>query len=162
MHRKNCYVHLNELGIRDPHPEEATKGKIELEITYTLQSGEPTATRFSLLENISTVTLDQYQGSILSAHSAAIDKEPLQLPEPTKIFPPAVVPETSDVKLVTQTDVISLFKKFLGYVMSNEEYFALKNFLDLATAWGQGIEVSGVSLFWSFMMIQKYFKGLPM
>jgi hypothetical protein len=46
--------------------------------------------------------------------------------------------------------------------MSNEEYFALKNFLDLATAWGQGVEVSGVSLFWSFMTIQKYFKNLPM
>ena len=75
---------------------------------------------------------------------------------------PAVTPDSSEVKAVAQGEVVSLFQTFLGYVMSNEEYYALKNFLDLATAWGQGIEANGLDLFWAFVVIQKYFRTIPM
>jgi len=162
---------LNELKIRTPEIEEAWTGRIELEINYQpTTEGTPVVKflAFSNPSNISTITLSsplaaEEDGRVAVITSAKGGKlTPVKVrPPPSlghRMFDPAVATDAAELRALGQPEVISLFKRLLGYVMSNEEYFGVRNFLDLASAWGQGIEVSGMSLFVGFVLLQKYFK----
>ncbi len=154
-HRKNCYIHLHELKIRGPELEEDLTGTIKLEINYEPQEENSPVIRFLLSENlnVSAVTLTDVV-------DASDEEEPVV--NTNRRFDPAVATEAAESRALGQPEVISLFKRFLGYVMTNEEYFAIKNFLDMATAWGQGMEVSNTALFIGFIILQKYYKSVPM
>lgn len=178
-HRKNCYIHLNELKIRGPELEEDLTGQVELEISYQPTTESTPVIRFLAFENVSTITLtpnmpdseDQEKNEASGTPGLDVATEEgktmvVKAPKSTtppnyRIFDPAVVTEAAESRALGQPEVISLFKRFLGYVMSNEEYVAVRNFLDMATAFGQGIEVGSMALFVGFGLLQKYFKTLP-
>lgn len=155
---------MNELKIRDPAITEEVSGAVELEIGH-VSNGEdgPISFVFPNFSNISQITL-----SSTFPEAPAVDEElvvtkgktPVNFPH--RMYDPAVTADSAKDRAIAQTEVISLFKRMLGYVLSNEEYIGIKNFLDMASAWGQGIEVGSVSLYVGFVMLQKYFKSIPM
>lgn len=146
-------------------------GQIELEIRYLPTTEEAPIIKFLKLDNISAISLaptEPAEGA--DGHDDALDttdsvivkkKDPQGNDTPSnRRFDPAVATHTAESRALGQPEVISMFKRMLGYVMTNEEYFGVRNFLDMATAWGQGIEASSYELFIGFVLLQKYFKTL--
>lgn len=157
-HRKNCYVQLTELRIRDALLEDVRMGDIELEVNYRPTTEAHPVVRLSTFANVSLVELQSALPSPLAGDALVRAPSP---GNPNRIYDPSVATESADSRSLAQPDVVSLFKRILGYVMSNEEYFAIRNLLDLVTTWGQGVEVGSLSLFVGYVVLQRYFKTLP-
>jgi len=157
---------LNELKIRDPALDQEVTGRIELELCFKPSINVAPELRFDTnLDDISVITLNSLPMSP-EEEPPEINEDDLtksmQVYHHNRIYERAVLTESAESRALAQPEIVSLFKKILGYMVSNQEYIAIRNFLDMAVAWGQGIEVGNMALFVGFVLLQRYYKNIPM